>query len=221
MSNGRYPKHLFWSDEDEGFIAVAPDLPGSSAFGETEAEAIAELDRAIDAWIEAARAAGNAIPSPSPASTDLPSGKVLVRMPKGLHQRAALCAELEDVSLNQFIVACLAEAVGERSRAVEPGYQILWDSVHPIHPTVGLWSQQQTSPTTPGTVVTYGGTVAAFIGTVVAHSSTLGVHGGAVGGPVHTVHKQRDTVEVTSARVKQDQIWRILEGKTGKSHARG
>ena len=44
MSDGRYPKHLFWSDEDEGFIAVAPDLPGSSAFGETEAEAIAELD---------------------------------------------------------------------------------------------------------------------------------------------------------------------------------
>jgi len=114
----RYPKHVFWSDEDEGFIAIAPDLPGSSAFGETEAEALAELDQAIEAWIEAARAAGNTVPAPSrPASRDLPSGKVLVRMPKGLHRRAALCAEREDVSLNQFIVACLAEAVGERSHA--------------------------------------------------------------------------------------------------------
>lgn len=114
----RYPKHVFWSDEDEGFIAVASDLPGASAFGETEAEALAELDQAIDAWIEAARAAGNAVPAPSrPASASLPSGKVLVRMPKGLHQRAALCAEREAVSLNQFIVACLAEAVGERSHA--------------------------------------------------------------------------------------------------------
>jgi antitoxin HicB len=222
VSDGRYPKHLFWSDEDEGFIAVAPDLPGSSAFGETEAEAIAELDRAIDAWIEAARAAGNAIPAPSrPASTDLPSGKVLVRMPKGLHQRAALCAEREDVSLNQFIVSCLAEAVGERSRAVEPGYQILRDSVYPIHPTVGLWSQQQTSPTTPGTVVTYGGRAAAPISTVVAHSGTLVVRSGAIGVRLRAVRKQLDTAEVTSARVKQDQIWRILEVKTGKSHARG
>ena len=120
----RYPKHVFWSEEDEGFIAIAPDLPGSSAFGETEAEALAELDQAIDAWIEAARAAGNAIPAPSrPASPSLPSGKVLVRMPKSLHQRAALWAEREDVSLNQFIVACLAEAVGER-RANEPARQI-------------------------------------------------------------------------------------------------
>jgi predicted RNase H-like HicB family nuclease len=111
----RYPKHVFWSDEDAGFIAIARDLPGSSAFGETEAEALAELDLAIDVWIEAARGAGNAVPTPSrPTSPGLPSGKVLVRMPKGLHQRAALCAEREDVSLNQFIVVCVAEAVGER-----------------------------------------------------------------------------------------------------------
>jgi antitoxin HicB len=116
----RYPKHVFWSDEDEGFIALAPDLAGASAFGETEAEAVAELDQAIDAWVEAARAAGNALPAPSrPAAAGLPSGKVLVRMPKGLHQRAALCAEREDVSLNQFIVVCIAEAVGERSHASE------------------------------------------------------------------------------------------------------
>jgi predicted RNase H-like HicB family nuclease len=145
----RYPKHVFWSDEDEGFIAIAPDLPGSSAFGQTETEALAELDQAIDAWIEAARAAGNAVPAPSrPASPSLPSGKVLVRMPKGLHQRVALCAEREDVSLNQFIVACLAEAVGERSRAIEPVRQIRSEPVHQIHPTIGLWFQQQTSPTT-------------------------------------------------------------------------
>ena len=118
-------EHVFWSDEDQGFIAIAPDLPGSSAFGETEAEALAELGQAVDAWIEAARAAGNAIPTASRlASASLPSGKILVRMPKGLHNRAALCAEREDVRLNQFIVACVAEAVGERSRANEPVRQI-------------------------------------------------------------------------------------------------
>jgi len=61
-SEARYPKQVFWSDEDEGFIAIAPDLPGSSAFGESEAAALAELDLAIDAWIDAAKAAGNNVP---------------------------------------------------------------------------------------------------------------------------------------------------------------
>jgi predicted RNase H-like HicB family nuclease len=54
---------VFWSDEDDGFIALAPDLPGCSAFGETQPEALAQLQDAIAAWIEATRAAGNPVPS--------------------------------------------------------------------------------------------------------------------------------------------------------------
>jgi predicted RNase H-like HicB family nuclease len=50
--------------ESEGFIAEAIDLPGCSAFGETQSEAIVELQNAIKAWIAAATAAGNAIPPP-------------------------------------------------------------------------------------------------------------------------------------------------------------
>jgi predicted RNase H-like HicB family nuclease len=61
----RYPAHVFWSDEDNGYVALAPDLPGCSAFGETKFEALSELDDAIEAWIAAARAAGNPIPEPS------------------------------------------------------------------------------------------------------------------------------------------------------------
>ena len=64
-SAGHYPKQLFWDEEDEGFIAIAPDLPGCSAFGETEQEALSELDDAIIAWISAAQAAGNIVPKPS------------------------------------------------------------------------------------------------------------------------------------------------------------
>ena len=60
-----YPAEVFWSDEDGGWIAVAPDLPGCSAFGESRPEALEELESAIEAWIDAARAAGNAIPEPS------------------------------------------------------------------------------------------------------------------------------------------------------------
>lgn len=57
----RYPLNLFWSDEDEGFIAEVPDLPGCSAWGETEADAAREAQDAIAAWLQAAEAAGRAM----------------------------------------------------------------------------------------------------------------------------------------------------------------
>jgi antitoxin HicB len=105
----KYPKQVFWSDEDEGFIAIAPDIPGCSAFGETEVTALAELDNAIEAWIDAARAAGNAIPTPSrPALRKEYSGKLLVRMPQSLHHELANAAKREEVSLNHFIVFVLS-----------------------------------------------------------------------------------------------------------------
>jgi hypothetical protein len=39
----RYLARVFWSDEDEGFIAEAVDLPGCSVFCQTQSEAIMEL----------------------------------------------------------------------------------------------------------------------------------------------------------------------------------
>src|SRR5437879_583611 len=74
----RYPAHVFWSEEDAGYIALATDLPGCSAFGETQDAALAELQDAIDAWVEAQRSAGNRIPQPSTPAQEH-SGKVLVR----------------------------------------------------------------------------------------------------------------------------------------------
>jgi predicted RNase H-like HicB family nuclease len=50
-----YHINNFWSDEDGGYIADIPDLEACSAFGATPAEAIAELERAKVAWLEAAR----------------------------------------------------------------------------------------------------------------------------------------------------------------------
>lgn len=61
----RYPARVFYSEEDQGFIALAPDLPGCSAFGDTQEQAVAELRDAIDAWQIAARAAGNPVPEPT------------------------------------------------------------------------------------------------------------------------------------------------------------
>jgi len=56
--------NIFYSQEDEGYIADIPHLHFCSAFGSTPGEALAELEKAKAAWIEAARAAGKRIPKP-------------------------------------------------------------------------------------------------------------------------------------------------------------
>jgi len=105
----RYPAQVFYSDEDEGFIAIATDLPGCSAFGNTQEEAVAELRDAIDAWQMAAAKAGNPIPEPSrPHLDDLPSGKILLRLPRSLHAQLIERAKQENVSLNQHLIVSLA-----------------------------------------------------------------------------------------------------------------
>lgn len=59
-----YHINVFWSDEDEGYIADIPDLDGCSAFGETAEQALAEVERAKAAWIEAAAETGRSVPEP-------------------------------------------------------------------------------------------------------------------------------------------------------------
>jgi predicted RNase H-like HicB family nuclease len=59
-----YHINIFWSDEDGGYIADIPDLAACSAFGTTAAEALAEVERAKAAWLEAARSEGKPIPEP-------------------------------------------------------------------------------------------------------------------------------------------------------------
>jgi predicted RNase H-like HicB family nuclease len=60
-----YHINIFYSDEDEGYIADIPDLECCSAFGPTPEEALAELEKAKQAWLEAAREAGKGIPLPA------------------------------------------------------------------------------------------------------------------------------------------------------------
>jgi predicted RNase H-like HicB family nuclease len=59
-----YHINIFYSDEDGGYIADIPDLEACSAFGSTPEEALAEVKRAKEAWLEAAHQAGKPIPPP-------------------------------------------------------------------------------------------------------------------------------------------------------------
>jgi predicted RNase H-like HicB family nuclease len=59
-----YHINIFYSDEDEGYIADIPDLPHCSAFGPTPDEALQEVLKAKTAWLEAAKTHHKPIPAP-------------------------------------------------------------------------------------------------------------------------------------------------------------
>lgn len=59
-----YHINIFYSSEDEGYIADIPDLKYCSAFGETPELALQEVQIAKTAWLEAAKATGKPIPEP-------------------------------------------------------------------------------------------------------------------------------------------------------------
>jgi predicted RNase H-like HicB family nuclease len=104
------------------FTAEIIEFPNCVASGNSATDALANLEQVAADWIAAALEQGQDIPAPM-ESADY-SGRLVLRMPKGLHRRAALLAEREGASLNQFIVTSLAEAVGEKAKPhVVPVFQ--------------------------------------------------------------------------------------------------
>ncbi len=63
MSKHKYEIIIYWSEEDQAFIAEVPELPGCMADGATQAEALENVD-IIDEWIETAKSLKRKIPSP-------------------------------------------------------------------------------------------------------------------------------------------------------------
>jgi predicted RNase H-like HicB family nuclease len=55
---------IYWSDEDEAFIAEVPELPGCAADGETYEQALANVQTIIGEWIETAKELGRPTPEP-------------------------------------------------------------------------------------------------------------------------------------------------------------
>ena len=61
-SKHRYEITLYWSDEDQAYVAEVPELPGCFADGPSYLDAIANVEDVIDGWIETATAMGRAVP---------------------------------------------------------------------------------------------------------------------------------------------------------------
>ena len=60
----KYEVIIYWSDEDQAFIAEVPELPGCAADGETYHESLQNLEIIMQEWIETARQLGRSIPQP-------------------------------------------------------------------------------------------------------------------------------------------------------------
>ena len=60
----KYEIILYWSVDDDAFVAEVPELPGCAADGSTRQEALANAETVIQEWIETARELGRPIPEP-------------------------------------------------------------------------------------------------------------------------------------------------------------
>jgi predicted RNase H-like HicB family nuclease len=60
----KYEVIIYWSEEDEAFIAEVPELPGCAADGPTYKEALANVEVVIQEWIDTAKELGRPIPKP-------------------------------------------------------------------------------------------------------------------------------------------------------------
>lgn len=97
----KYSLSIYWSDRDSSFIALSPEFPGMSAFGDSQKEALEEANLAINGMKEFAEDNGEAVPAPK-IFPDA-SGQFRVRVPRSLHVALSLEAERQGVSLNSLV----------------------------------------------------------------------------------------------------------------------
>jgi antitoxin HicB len=110
-----YPYTMEQYEEDGKihFSLSIPDLPGCGAIGETMEQALINLEKAKEAWIELCLEEGLSIPEPE--LEDEFSGKFLLRIPPSLHMMLSKLAEKEGKSLNQCIRSILEAKISQEN----------------------------------------------------------------------------------------------------------
>ncbi len=105
-TSDRYSLHVFPDEEDGGFVAVCPEFPGVSAFGDSAEGAVREARTALELSIETYQEEGWPLPEPLGLATqELPSGEFRVRLPRSMHAQLARRAAEEGVSQNHLVIA--------------------------------------------------------------------------------------------------------------------
>jgi len=60
----KYEVVMYWSGEDDAFVAEVPELPGCMAHGSTQEDALKNINEAVQLWIDTAREHDDTIPEP-------------------------------------------------------------------------------------------------------------------------------------------------------------
>lgn len=100
-------------EEEGGFSANIAEFEGCFAQGETADEALSALHDTALEWIQAELEDNKEIPKPW--IDQQASGKLLLRLPKSLHQTVIRLARREGVSVNQYLVSKIAAATSQDS----------------------------------------------------------------------------------------------------------
>lgn len=118
-----YARILIPDAETGTYAALIREFPGCVAQGNTIEESFSRLEAAAASWIQSCLDAG--LPIPEPLADRKYSGKVVLRLPRHLHQKAAEMAETEKTSLNTLLVAAVANYVGMKKAATVPTQFVL------------------------------------------------------------------------------------------------
>ncbi len=110
---------LLTREEDGGYSTSVLELPGCYSSGDTAEEAMEMLDEAIELWVAVEIEDGHDIPPPSRAVEY--SGRITLRLVPSIHERAALLAQHEGVSLNRYLATAISYYVGLGSPQAGPG----------------------------------------------------------------------------------------------------
>lgn len=105
----KYSINIFWSEEDDCFVAIIPDFPNLSAFGDSYEDAIADAKQVLHMAVESLERDGIPLPQPKYHKLQAYSGQVRLRMPKSLHRELSTSAENEGVSLNTHMLSLLSK----------------------------------------------------------------------------------------------------------------
>jgi predicted RNase H-like HicB family nuclease len=62
--SSKYEIIIYWSEEDGAFLAEVPELPGCMADGQTYQDALTNVERVIQEWVETAKELGRPVPEP-------------------------------------------------------------------------------------------------------------------------------------------------------------
>ncbi len=103
-----YIRKVFFSAEDKCWVAIAPEIPGCSALGDTDTEALRELDAAIKLHLRIRKE--NKFPIPQTLAGQKLGGRFLLRIPKALQSDLKEEAMEEGVSVNQYALYLISTA---------------------------------------------------------------------------------------------------------------